>query len=90
MKCLTFFKSSFCDACAEADKFLNAWELKNPGRIIVVRANPNLRDYNVGGFSPTATPSYALSEKGELIASVNGKILDEAEIEKLVSKEARA
>lgn len=82
---LYLFKSAMCAHCAEAEKHLAEWERLNFGRLIVLRVDPNLFDWRPGGFSPKATPSYAIVHGTQLLEAVDGKILEPSEIDALIA-----
>lgn len=78
------FKSALCDLCTEAEKHMRAWESTHPGEIVVLRCNAALKEYKIGDYSPGSVPSYALTENGTVLKTVDGKALDVAGIDKLL------
>ncbi|MBP6479869.1 MAG: thioredoxin family protein [Pseudomonadales bacterium] len=89
MRMLYVFKSPSCAACIEAEPFLAAFEKENRARVPVIRLNPFLRNWNIAGFAPDSTPSYAMVERSgttgaQLLGKVEGRILTLEELRSFV------
>lgn len=75
MRILYVFASPSCETCREAEPYLHALQKETMGTPPIVKINPNLYDWRVGGFHPRYTPSYAIVELGRLVGAVEGQLL---------------
>lgn len=60
-----YFKQHGCQACEAAEPMLADFREKYP-RVLVVPLTLNLRSWSIDGWTPHATPGYALTVNGEL------------------------
>ena len=82
---LYVFIQSGCMACKAAERPLEEWRKRHRYLIPVIRLNVGLKDWEISGFSPRATPTYLLVLGADSIASHEG-ILDVEEIEGWVNE----
>lgn len=89
MKTVAFFTSPLCGACEEWKPTVEAFAGKLAGRAFVLRLNPNLRAYEYpkddgSKWKVKYTPSAAVLENGKLLRYVEGRLLNESELEDFV------
>lgn len=85
MKYLKFFKGGMCAACEEQEPAVQAFERKHMGAVIVLRLNPNLKDYALpSGKRVKLTPSFGLYEDQTPVRQREGEILTLDELEHFV------
>lgn len=81
---LRFYKGAMCEACEEQAPFVSQFENKHFGKVIVLRLNPNLKDYHIGKWSPKKTPSFVVLEGGVALRKSEGELLDLEALERFV------
>lgn len=84
MRTVYFFTSPTCGACEEWKPTVDAFVQANLNRMIVLRCNPNLREYKLSGWKVKYTPSVAVMENGQLLRKAEGQLMDAAELEAFV------
>lgn len=89
MKTIAFFTSPLCGACEEWKPTVEAFASKLAGRAFVLRLNPNLRAYEYlkddgSKWKVKYTPSAMVTENGKLLRYIEGRLLDEGELEDFV------
>jgi hypothetical protein len=79
-----FFTSPMCAACSDWKPTIDEFVGKNTMRCIVLRLNPNLKDYEFEKWRVKYTPSAAVLENGVLLRYVEGELLTAEELESFV------
>ncbi len=75
MRTIYFFTSPSCAACEEWKPTIDDFIKRNLGKIIVIRCNPNLREYTFGKWRVRYTPSAAVTEGGALLRKAEGLLM---------------
>lgn len=84
MRTVYFFTSPLCGACEEWKPTIEEFVAKNGTRCIVLRCNPNLRNYVLGQWEVRYTPSVAVQEGRQLLRFAEGQPMGLADLEKFV------
>jgi thioredoxin-like negative regulator of GroEL len=77
---LYVFIQTGCEACKASERPLEEWRKRTHYRIPVIKLNVGLKDWEIAGFEPRATPTYLLVHNNEPLASHEG-VLDAEEID---------
>lgn len=80
-----FFKQDGCGACEAAEPMLEALRAKHP-RVLVVPLTLNRHPWSIDGWTPHATPGYALTVNGELQRTHVG-VMSAKQLEQWIGKE---
>lgn len=83
---LYVFESPTCDVCKEGRPHVLALEKETRGTPPIIRLNPNLMDWNISGFRPKHTPSYAVVDRSKVLGAVEGQMLTLAQLKKFLAK----
>ena len=79
---LHFFHMKGCAYCIAGAKYLETFERRQKsGSICIIRHRMDLIDYPIQGWTPGASPAYALVVDGTLLATREG-VLDESGLTK--------
>ena len=83
---LYFFYQDSCQHCAEAMPIVERFGFAHGRSVSVIKLNVGIKpDWEKAGYSPKATPAYALVQNGELLAKHEGK-LTEAQLKRFVER----
>lgn len=80
---LHFFYQKGCSHCVAGEEFVRPFAAKRISKLIVIYHRIDLLDYPIQGWSPNATPGYALVVSGTLLGTHEG-VLDEAGLARFV------
>lgn len=74
MNVLYLFFATGCGACEAAKPHLEAWRKRHGYKPTVVQLNVGLKDWEVAGFKPEATPTYLITSNSQPVAKFEGAL----------------